>query len=53
MRENRCAVVDIDHTSKKPPGEQQFDADRWRQELRRVLRQFAERTAKLPGLARS
>src|SRR5260370_16722741 len=49
MREIRCAVVDIDrYLEDAARAKQQFDADRWRQELRpRALRQFAARIATL------
>ncbi len=49
MREIHCAVVDIDrYLEDATRAKQQFDADRWRQELRpRALRHFAARTAKL------
>jgi hypothetical protein len=49
MREIRCAVVDIDrYLEEAARAKQQFDADRWRQELRpRALRHFSARTAKL------
>ncbi len=49
MREIRCAVVDIDrYLEEAARAKQQFDADRWRQELRpRAVRHFAERTTKL------
>jgi hypothetical protein len=50
MREIHCAVVDIDrYLEEAARAKQQFDADRWRQELRpRALRHFAARTTKLP-----
>ena len=49
MREIRCAVVDIDrYLEDAVRAKQQFDADRWRQELRpRALRHVAARTTKL------
>src|SRR6266581_4016551 len=49
MREIRHAVIDIDrYLEEAARAKQQYDAERWREELRpRALRLFSARTAKL------